>query len=585
MKKRFLTLLLTIAAVVSCAFAFSACEEEHTHFYAQKITTEATCTEKGVITYTCSCNDTYTEEIPALGHNKVQHEAQVATCMEKGWEVYENCTRCDYTTYVEIPVLDHPISNKWSFNETHHWHEVACGCEIKADFEQHTLADLGYCTVCLKVILPTEGVLYKVSADGTHAEVIGCSETATEATIASTYNDLPVTRICDDAFSNCSSLTSIVFPDSLTSIDAAAFRNCGILTSLYIMDMAAWCNISFAGFNANPLALARNVYFNNEIVTELVIGDGVTSISDFAFSGYRSLTSVVIGDGVTSIGEYAFSNCDSLTSVVICDGVTSIGDGAFKNCDSLTSVVLPDSVTSIGGSAFFHCDSLTSVVIPDSVTSIGGSAFGDCSSLTSVVIGDSVTSIDSYAFSNCSSLTSITVSENNTAYQCIDGNLYTRDEKTLVQYAIGKTATAFTIPDSVTSIGDGAFSGCSSLTNVVIPDSVTSIGSYAFAYCSSLTSVEIPDGVTSIGNGAFSGCSSLTSVVIPDSVTSIGDGAFSDCRRLTSVVIPDSVTSIGRNAFMHCIKLTICCEAESKPSGWSSSWNSSKCPVVWGYQG
>ena len=150
----------------------------------------------------------------------------------------------------------------------------------------------------------------------------------------------------------------------------------------------------------------------------------------------------------------------------------------------------------------------------------------------------------------------IKVDKNNRTYKDIDGNLYSKDGTTLIQYAIGKTATSFTIPDSVTSIGYMAFYGCDSLTSVDIPDSVTSIGYSAFYGFNSLTSVVIPDSVTSIGDKAFSYCSSLTSVVIPDSVTSIGDEAFYRCRSLTSVVIGDSVTSIGDWAFSNCGSLT-----------------------------
>ena len=266
------------------------------------------------------------------------------------------------------------------------------------------------------------------------------------------------------------------------------------------------------------------------------------------------------------------------------------------------------SVTSISDYAFQFCTSLTSIVIPDSVTSIGEGAFAFCSSLASVTIPNSVTSIGDEAFSNCDSLTSITVDENNEYYKSIDGNLYTKDGKTLIQYARGKQATSFTIPDSVTSIGERAFYGCSSLTSVTIPNSVTSISDYAFKFCTSLTSIvipdsvtsigddaffdcksltsiEIPDSVTSIGDGAFYGCTSLTSIEIPNSVTSIGEYAFSYCSSLTSVTIPNSVTSISDYAFQFCTSLTIYCEASSKPSGWSNSWNSSNRPVVWGYMG
>ena len=213
-------------------------------------------------------------------------------------------------------------------------------------------------------------------------------------------------------------------------------------------------------------------------------------------------------------------------------------------------------VTSIGDGAFSSCTSLTSVTIPDSVTSIGKDAFFFCLFLTSVTIGDSVTSIGCYAFNYCTSLTSILVDNDNTAYQSIDGNLYSKDGNMLIAYAIGKIEKSFTIPDSVTSIGDYAFLGCTSLTSVTIGDSVKSIGGSAFWYCTSLTSVTIPDSVKSIGDEAFHYCTSLTSVTIGDSVTSIGDYAFDSCTSLTSVTIGDSVTSIGYGAFYYCKSLT-----------------------------
>jgi TolB-like protein len=235
--------------------------------------------------------------------------------------------------------------------------------------------------------------------------------------------------------------------------------------------------------------------------------------------------------------------------------VTAIGWRAFYRCSSLASVTIPGNVTAIELEAFRECNNLTSVTIGAGVTAIGDAAFWGCSGLTSVTIPGSVTAIREAAFYRCSSLTGITVDKNNAAYTSIGGVVFSKDQKTLIAYPGGKKG-AYTIPNSVTSIGGWAFSGCSSLASVAIPTSVTSIGDAAFHGCSSLASVAIPTSVTSIREAAFLGCSSLASVAIPASVTAIGWRALSGCGSLASVAIPGSVTYIGEAAFDECSSLT-----------------------------
>ena len=249
--------------------------------------------------------------------------------------------------------------------------------------------------------------------------------------------------------------------------------------------------------------ICDGAFFFNYLLS-VTIPNSVKSIGDRAFKWCFFLQSVTIPNSVTSIGDEAFSDCNSLQSVTIPNSVKSIGNSAFSLCNSLQSVTIQNSVKSIGDYAFSSCESLQSVTIPNSVKSIGDEAFSWCESLQSVTIPNSVRNIGNNAFRGCNICFFIC---NSTYFQNDDVCLFNKDKTAIVSKI--KDCVNYIIPNSVTSIGDEAFSWCESLQSVTIPNSVTSIGNLAFEECESLQSVTIPNSVTNIGDGAFCGCTHL----------------------------------------------------------------------------
>ncbi len=436
----------------------------------------------------------------------------------------------------------------------------------------------GKCIECYSIDPAyTQGLVYSLINNDSEYSVVKYTGNSKNIIIPESYNDKPVTCIEERAFSLCNSLETIEIPNSVISIGEGAFSNCTSLINIGIPN-------SVIRIGADAFYGCDNLQYN--IQGDLkYLGNSENKYIYLADTTSSNLTTVIVNSHCKFIGSYAFAACHSLELIVMQNNVTSIGENAFYLCTSLTSVTIPNSVTSIGSYAFEECSSLESIVLPNSLISVGEEVFSGCdklkynkqsnlkylgnsenqylylagttsTSLTSITINANCKIVGSSAFSNCHSLTSIKVSDGNIYYESINGNLYSKDGKTLVQYAKGKTEKIFTIPNSVTSIGAYAFNRCDSLQAIVIPDNVTSIGDYAFFLCDSLEVIEISNNVTSIGDYAFFSCSSLTSVTIPNSVKKIGEYAFRACSSLTSITIPNSVINIGSWLFAYCSSLT-----------------------------
>ncbi|MDH8702740.1 hypothetical protein M2138_002111 [Dysgonomonadaceae bacterium PH5-43] len=386
-----------------------------------------------------------------------------------------------------------------------------------------------------------------------------------------------VKRIPAYAFSSCNKLTTVTIPESVTIIGDNAFYNC---TSLETVNYNA-INCTSMGSSNYPV-----------------------------FSGCASLTTLNIDNNITRIPAYAFSSCNKLTTITIPSSVTIIGDNAFYNCTQLNNVTVPwntplavpqyvfSGVNCVNvtlnvpvGTAYLYrkanvwkefkislemselpcssprnygiisgCQMIWSIC--DSTLNISGSGIMPISPFWNsaytnyikyVTINDDVTNVASSVFNNCINLSSFDVAANNSAYSSLDGVLFDKNKTTLLKYPRGKQG-AYSIPNTVASIGDNAFEYCN-LTSVTIPNSVKTISISAFSNCSDLTELTIPDSVTSIGNSAFYNCTGLKSVSIGNSVTSIGNNAFYNCIGLKSVIIPQNITSIGDYAFRSCSSL------------------------------
>ena len=393
-----------------------------------------------------------------------------------------------------------------------------------------------------------------------------------DVVIPGVLNGKTVTAIGSVVFSSSDDLTGVAMPDSITNIGVSAFLYCDSLTNVILSE--------------NLVQIEGGAFYGCSGLKRVAMPGSVVRLGELAFFGCSGLTNFVISGGVDQIGAGALAGCENLDAIEVAtsNGAYGSADGVLYNkdrnrliqCPAGKSGVFPlgNGVTAIGELGFSDCRRLTGIDMPDGLLRIEQRAFVGCEGLTHAVIPGSVTQIASRAYTGCGSLTGIAVDETNAFYRDIDGVLFDKAGRILLQYPggragtgemadgttdIGEAAFAFCsnltqvlIGASVTNIGDYAFDRCLSLTNAVIGDEVVSIGESAFGLCWLMTDVAFGSGLRVIGNQAFAGCACLENLEIPNGVTNLGFWAFSSCQALTNLVIPDSVTDVGAYAFEYC---------------------------------
>ncbi|MDE6410500.1 MAG: leucine-rich repeat protein, partial [Muribaculaceae bacterium] len=385
-----------------------------------------------------------------------------------------------------------------------------------------------------------------------------------------------VTSIGESAFSACKGLTCVTIGNSVTKINNYAFNGCTALKELTFKEGDKILSLGYNDYSNSNRYNGKGLFYDCPLE---ILYEGRNLSYDSSFNcGYSpfyhnvALKTITVGDSVTSIGSYAFSGCNGLTTLTIGDSVTTICSSAFSGCDSLTSLSIPNSVTTIGSDSFKECSGLESVTIGNSVTTIGSSAFQDCNALTSLTIPGLVTEIGNFAFNGCSSLKELTI-EDGIKPLSLGYNYYSNsnnnkgkglfNDSPLETLYIGRdllydagskygfspfynkgTLTTITLGNAVTRIYGYTFSGCSGLLAVTLGTSVSYIGESAFADCSNLSYISIPDPVNRLLASTFSGCSLLKEISLPGSMREIASNTFSGCTALERVSVINPIPPV-----------------------------------------
>ena len=443
-----------------------------------------------------------------------------------------------------------------------------------------------------------------------------------EVTIPSSVGGFPLRRIAGRALADQPEMTSVVIPDSVTSIESQAFVNCTALEEVRLpAHLEALGEKVFENtpwFDNRPDGLVCEQGYLLGVHGTLPQGDvvvpkGVSLVSQSAFTGNQDLTSLTLPSSVKTINYGAFDGCRNLTAVNGLEYVRELSPFAFRNCVKLSSITLNDALTIIPRSAFENCESIKTLSLPRSLKELSPDSFRGCRGLTAVSLPDGITVIDDYAFVNCTSLTQISLPATLervgncpfawTAWEksMPDGPLYIDDVLVQFKGAVPQNyhfkvrpgtrimadylfehnkenLTAVTIPGSVRHVGGMSFTGCKDLTTVVVEPGVKSLGGSAFANCPALTSVTLGEGLNELGYNVFGSCTALESIDLPQSLTNIGWHVFENCTALKAIVLPNHLREIGPGTFSGCSKL----QTVALPTRLEKIWNLAfeKCPLL-----